>query len=896
MKILFRYLGVIVFEEELKEEKVYSVGRGLNNDIKLSQDFVSRNHGKIYFKNGKWIYQDLRANHPHFHQTPFVIGEDIIELENDLDLLTEELLDIKKTKIYNFVDLQSMNKNSLNKFNNKLTKIALCAILALGCFGTYFYLKSSNKMDTNQLLTFVSKSFVEFELIKDKEIEAELMKYAKLKKSDFKERVGYCSGFIVGEGLVMTANHCLMGGSGIEPSKEFNLKTHDNKLHKVEKVLGFDIERDTLLLKVPTLKKYPSLQFAKEYKIGQKVFTIGNPLGQGLAVRDGILSSHTKDQNNPEIEFIRYSAPASPGNSGGPLVDEKGQIVALVFARANLSENYNLGTESKYLLKSLNQFKNEKPTKIEIDTSKHLFSRGVTQYMQHYGLIDSIAQANLFNYPEIQEEHKNIKLDVNLPANLNNFVDQIYAELISKLKKNSQLIREKLDKKDIRKTGWNNQVTPKYPNLTLIDNSIFASPSIHVIKDNKVFLQMLSPMKPNYYSPAKYADMYKKGIRPESILMNIFEGKEQNKDLPIRYSNQNMSFLNHTLYSMNQILHSVNLREQKNKLSQKLDLGEFNEIFVGDEGLLVSQYSVRYPFLRPKSFKSIRIKDLKPFKESQKNMMDNNGRPWRYESWNFFSQLRMNRYCLMSVNGEICNVTTGAIYKQKELNDLYVKSVKDTLTDFILPSDFSSASDWANFLQTEASIYEFSDLKLDDELNLESKLFGFKINTAEKHDIRFLPTLVSKDNKSQWVISGVQKFVPGTRSDPEKISEDKDAKRVYLGKICSEIVEFPQLKKEFGNTFLSQSFKNQKELKENLQNKSWTVKRLKKKYSRQPTAVEYKNYIKENIPKTKKIKRKALGMKWQGKELYSYSFCKEVNEYDDLNSEKKNYFVGDFTP
>ena len=103
------------------------------------------------------------------------------------------------------------------------------------------------------------------------------------------------------------------------------------------------------------MESYGHLEFAEDYKIEQKVYTVGNVHGEGIAIRDGIISSKSSDPDEPDIKFIRYSAGTSPGNSGGPLLDANGDIVALVFASTR-TENFNLGTPSEDLIEAYERF------------------------------------------------------------------------------------------------------------------------------------------------------------------------------------------------------------------------------------------------------------------------------------------------------------------------------------------------------------------------------------------------------------------------------------------------------------------------------------------------------------------------------------------------------------
>ena len=102
MKLLIRYLGLVVIEKKLAPG-AYTIGRALDNDILLTPDFISRKHGRLFYSDEKWIYQDLRKGHPRYNPLPYELKmHQMIELENDIDLMFEEYC---KKEIPNYTKL-----------------------------------------------------------------------------------------------------------------------------------------------------------------------------------------------------------------------------------------------------------------------------------------------------------------------------------------------------------------------------------------------------------------------------------------------------------------------------------------------------------------------------------------------------------------------------------------------------------------------------------------------------------------------------------------------------------------------------------------------------------------------------------------------------------------------
>jgi len=70
------------------------------------------------------------------------------------------------------------------------------------------------------------------------------------------------------------------------------------------------------------------------------VYAVGNALGEGIVIRDGLYTSDTPEEEAGEWKWIRFSAAASPGNSGGPLLDQNGKVIGIVL-RKSPNENLN---------------------------------------------------------------------------------------------------------------------------------------------------------------------------------------------------------------------------------------------------------------------------------------------------------------------------------------------------------------------------------------------------------------------------------------------------------------------------------------------------------------------------------------------------------------------------
>jgi len=164
-----------------------------------------------------------------------------------------------------------------------------------------------------------------------------------LEKLSFQERndsvwsIG--SAFAIGRDTVLTAAHVLELGEDI-PSREPMLRDIEGRVHRLGKFLKFSNHQDFAVFTVPGLGAANPLRPSRNPQIGHPVHAVGNALGEGIVLREGLLTSQTPEDDDGEWKYWRFSAAASPGNSGGPLLDEQGDLVGVVLMKSE-SENLN---------------------------------------------------------------------------------------------------------------------------------------------------------------------------------------------------------------------------------------------------------------------------------------------------------------------------------------------------------------------------------------------------------------------------------------------------------------------------------------------------------------------------------------------------------------------------
>lgn len=151
-------------------------------------------------------------------------------------------------------------------------------------------------------------------------------------------QLGQASGFIISpDGYVLTNNHVVRDQATI------SVQLNDGR-EFTAKVIGEDQSTDLALIKIDAENlPYLKLGDSDHLKIGQWVVAIGNPLGLQASLTVGVVSA--KGRSNLDIakveDFIQTDAAINRGNSGGPLLNLKGDVIGINTAIAtNMSSGY----------------------------------------------------------------------------------------------------------------------------------------------------------------------------------------------------------------------------------------------------------------------------------------------------------------------------------------------------------------------------------------------------------------------------------------------------------------------------------------------------------------------------------------------------------------------------
>ena len=150
------------------------------------------------------------------------------------------------------------------------------------------------------------------------------------------------SGFVVSpDGLVVTNLHVVAGRAEV-------LVIIGGEKVPVKRVYNGDIRRDLVVLEIETKGlRALTLGDSDRVRTGEQVVAIGNPLGLDHTVSNGLVSAVREVA--PELTMLQISAPIAPGSSGGPLFNDRGEVIGVATGILVGGQNLNFGVPVNYL-------------------------------------------------------------------------------------------------------------------------------------------------------------------------------------------------------------------------------------------------------------------------------------------------------------------------------------------------------------------------------------------------------------------------------------------------------------------------------------------------------------------------------------------------------------------
>ncbi len=149
------------------------------------------------------------------------------------------------------------------------------------------------------------------------------------------------SGLIIrADGIVLTANHVVKG------MKEVQIRLRNGEVYDRVEMIASDDRRDVAALRIPATD-LPVLTLAKsaEVRVGAEVYAVTNGAGLPWSASSGVISGIRMAEEVPGAgsgyRLVQFTAPLSPGSSGGLLVDGQARALAIVVGYLSAGQNVN---------------------------------------------------------------------------------------------------------------------------------------------------------------------------------------------------------------------------------------------------------------------------------------------------------------------------------------------------------------------------------------------------------------------------------------------------------------------------------------------------------------------------------------------------------------------------
>ncbi len=207
------------------------------------------------------------------------------------------------------------------------------------------------------------------------------------------------SGVVLNDkGWVVTNYHVFAGADKL-------VVKHKEKIVEYSNIVGLDVEKDILILKIED-KTFQSIKIGNSdsLKVGQKIYAIGSPMGFENTMTEGIISGlrhYEKESKN----FIQISAAISPGSSGGAIVNNRGELIAISTLTVTEAQNLNFAIPVNDVLAV---YKQDGIKQNEIDAAVYFFKAVSELEKQNYdAAIDNYKKAVSIN-PKLAEAYYNL--------------------------------------------------------------------------------------------------------------------------------------------------------------------------------------------------------------------------------------------------------------------------------------------------------------------------------------------------------------------------------------------------------------------------------------------------------------------------------------------------------
>ncbi|WP_299987087.1 serine protease [uncultured Pontibacter sp.] len=200
------------------------------------------------------------------------------------------------------------------------------------------------------------------------------------------------TGFAISpDGYVVTSSHVIQGADSILIENKAGLKFKVTEVHR-----NTDYDLSILKVEDPAFAGFSKLPYTfktASSDLGERVYTLGFPR-EDIVFGEGSLSSASGFEG--DTTSYQISIPLNPGNSGGPLLDDKGNIIGVINGKQAGQEGAAFAVKSSYLLQMVNEMK-EREAGLAVSLPQQNNLNGTSRTQQLKKLQDYIFVVKVYN-------------------------------------------------------------------------------------------------------------------------------------------------------------------------------------------------------------------------------------------------------------------------------------------------------------------------------------------------------------------------------------------------------------------------------------------------------------------------------------------------------------------